>query len=170
MIKADKVISGIINWEKLMNENINNSIIKDCGFNVKGKGFVFNLDKYSCHERLTGKCFVNDSDYHGLDNDKMGSGDSRFDYCPLIAKSIIDRGFNDSIYSIRITKYACGHYGIEDGQHRICISHKLNIPITVYLESDDKNDCYVCEMCKSHLGFRIRSLLGKGRYHIVNFR
>ena len=142
----------------------NEQSIKD--FSVKGKEFVFNLDKGSCYHIANGVCSLDvnkkdldaivkkefnetewfSNDYEEFIKYAQGREDSIL-YCRSLAESIKDNGFKSPIY---INRHKCNHYGFTDGQHRACISSELNIPLPARV-CDMSSEDYSCPICENKI-------------------
>lgn len=135
----------------------------DRNFSSKGKQFVFNLDTYTCYRISTGTCSIDEVGIQ-IKEDPYASSYS-VEYCPNLAASLNKFGVINQNYPIRVIKNTCGHYSIEDGQHRLCSAAKLGITLEVYV-LEDESDCDVCYWKKKSLKFRVLSRLGKNRYFL----
>ncbi len=118
------------------------------GFTIKGKSFSFNLDKGTCFYKKTGACplylrhlpdrmltFIKKRNQRNLSSLKKNT----ITYCPMLSKNI-SKIHKDKI---KLYLFKCGHYGFNNGQHRVCISGRLGNDLTVSLMEVD-NTCSFC--------------------------
>lgn len=142
----------------------NEQYIKD--FSVKGKKFVFNLDKGSCYRIANGVCSLdvnkkelddivrkefNETEWFSKDYEEFikyaqGREDSVL-YCRSLEESISKNGFKSPCL---VNHYKCNHYSFIDGQHRACLSSKINIPLLANV-SDMTSEDYSCPICENKI-------------------
>ncbi|MDD7794122.1 hypothetical protein [Clostridium sp. 'White wine YQ'] len=142
----------------------NEQYIKD--FSVKDKEFVLRLDKGSCYLLSHDICSL-DIDKHDLSNIikkefeetkwftedydefiKYSKGnENSILYCRNLADSIKKNGFKSAAY---INHYKCDHYDFTDGQHRACISSKLNISLPAKVSEMSSED-FCCTVCQHRI-------------------
>jgi len=106
---------------------------------VKGKSFNVKLDVYTCFYKAHGICSL---DLSEEDVSKYPDfNKSGVLHCRSLYENIKDNGVK---FPVLLSSHKCGHYGISDGQHRICICGRKGIKLPVYL---DNNDIYKCRYC-----------------------
>lgn len=132
-------------------------------FRPKGKTFVFNLDEYSCYKLNTGVCSMDCEKNYDLND--MYVSENSIQYCPKLANSLKQYGVTNINYPVRVIKNTCGHYSIEDGQHRLCSASKEDLGIDVYIQESEYT-CRVCHFKKKSIKFRILSWIGKNKEFI----
>lgn len=109
-----------------------------------GKTYCFSFDKYNCFFRRMGICSLWNM-ILPADNKKYEKWEKQ--YCPTLASSILQQGFFQAADDVTVIKNACGHYCVEEGQHRICVCGRLKVPLkVVYLESNV--ECIICNRSK----------------------
>lgn len=137
-----------------------NNITKSCyqsyktefDFNPKGKTFMFVLTENTCFKLRYGKCsltlscldklkiflykIMQPEEYTYTKRKKWHP-----DYCPNLIKSLYTLPRYTEL--IVITKFSCGHYGFNDGQHRTCIAAALQQKVDVLIRDYDKQ-CPCC--------------------------
>lgn len=74
--------------------------------------------------------------------------------------------FFQSADDVTVIKNTCGHYSMNEGQHRICICAKFKVPIKVlYAESD--LECIVCGMSRRNIRKRLSYMLGREKEILI---
>lgn len=89
-------------------------------FNPKGKTFIFSLTEDTCHKLNEGECSLfkkmsQDSEFESRQRNSIS-------YCNQLYNKMLNKELSNDIISI--TKFNCGHYVINNGQHRTCIASK----------------------------------------------
>lgn len=110
--------------------------------------FSYCLSKYDCYRKRTGKCSLLLSE-EGYQKELLREGHDKWYYddgsvrkCVELKDSLLQYG-NTS--EIRICRFACGHWGITDGQHRLCIYKTANLgELEVTRTGDWDVECRVC--------------------------
>ena len=105
--------------------------------------FVFKLSARDCYKRFSNKCALNESGCKGMEDTWL--------YCRAMYEAIKNKTIDGKkeALNILITKYRCGHYAINDGQHRLCIAKRTNRYIYAEFSGEISCDCPVC--CGSNL-------------------
>lgn len=130
------------------------------------KTYCFKFDKYNCFYKRRGVCSLKNvhipADYKkSREYDKWQK-----QFCPNLASSILQQGFFQSADDVTVIKNTCGHYSMNEGQHRICICAKLKVPIKVlYAESD--LECIVCGMSRRNIRKRLSYMLGREKEILI---
>ncbi|WP_410495829.1 ParB N-terminal domain-containing protein [Cellulosilyticum sp. ST5] len=112
------------------------------GFEARGKKFVFKLTKYDCYRIAKRKCSVVGV-YDEITENAIRS-ECDLEYCQALLQSLKREGVVNKNYPIRIIKNSCGHYSIEDGQHRLCSAATAGLDVDVYIQ-ESPYKCYICE-------------------------
>ncbi|SFJ23949.1 hypothetical protein SAMN02910355_1729 [Terrisporobacter glycolicus] len=136
-------------------------------FRSKGKTFLFNLNEYCCYGKKN-ECYVQLGKLDVTREPRQyGIGEDMF--CVTLAECFLRRGYEDWSNCVYISKHTCGHYSVTDGQHRLCISSKINIPIIVYKK--DSNDlCSVCEIEKKNRKMKFLNIFKINRKELIKPR
>lgn len=114
--------------------------------------FCYNLSKHDCYRRYTGKCSLDEYfDKNIMWNSSIKSYHKK--YCQIL---YVDIKKNGVIKPVEICKKACGHYDISNGQHRICISKKMDLIIPAYVGSANRK-CSACFQ-KNNFKYWVKSL------------
>ncbi|MRY42631.1 hypothetical protein GKD46_20825 [Parabacteroides distasonis] len=117
-------------------------------FDPRGKEFHFKLDKYSCYRCQTGKCSLDNvtlDELYAFNVSNDLPAESSKDYCIGMAKLFLEGEFETPAF---IYKDSCGHYSIDDGQHRTCVvAHLLDKGASVVLNANVKEQDMACYMC-----------------------
>lgn len=142
----------------LENDFPNYKLIKN--FDASGKIFQFRLSKHDCYRLLSGKCSVNHIGSQ-IESDKLGF-ENRIDYCRSLAKSLSEEGVTDKRSPVMIIKNSCGHYSIENGQHRLCAATNAGVRIDVYFQ-ENECECYICGMKKRSPEYEKKEQLGENK-------
>lgn len=102
--------------------------------------FSTSFSKDECYKELTGKCSLDE--YKPAEKiERVPGKRSSKEYCPHLSLTI-DTTLEDD--PIEIIDFECGHYGIQCGRHRICISKKYNLCIPVDISKEEG----ICPACK----------------------
>ncbi|ULO04752.1 hypothetical protein H1230_16440 [Paenibacillus sp. 19GGS1-52] len=139
-------------------------------FNPTSIEFTYMLSKHDCFRKLTGKCSLQLTDSekkrYTLAERTLTEDDTYWDfeansmyYCPLLLKSIQNKGMQNSI---EINPHSCGHYSFSSGQHRTCIAKTSgiqNIPANIHKAWN--SECRVCYFKKKNYIFKVKNWLGK---------
>lgn len=115
------------------------------GFIPWDKTYCFSFDKYNCYLRRKGICSL--QNMHLPSDFKKCKKYEKWQkmFCPNLASSILQQGFVQAADNVKVIKNACGHYCVDEGQHRICVCARLKVPMKIlYKESDEK--CIICSM------------------------
>lgn len=75
-------------------------------------------------------------------------------FCPGLATSLLQNGFFQTADDVAIYKKECGHYEISQGQHRVCVCARLQMPMKV-LYQEDNDKCRICDICECNLKKKI---------------
>lgn len=135
------------------------TLVKD--FHPSGSTFDFRLGIYDCYRRSEGCCSLEIEEGKQVTTNEFEKfRDSDVAYCPALVNSLIKYGVTNNTSPVRIIKNSCGHYSVEDGQHRLCSSAARKIPIDVYVQ-DNPYECCVCHFNKKSFKFKLKGLLGK---------
>lgn len=124
------------------------------------KTYCFKFDKYNCYYRRKGICSLQNmhlpSDYKKCkEYDKWQK-----QFCPNLASSILQQGFFQAADDVKVIENICGHYTLNEGQHRVCVCARLKIPLKVaYLKSDE--ECIICSISKHSIRKRLSYMLGR---------
>lgn len=114
------------------------------------------MDKYDCHYRKTLRCSLNKMKPCRC-RTIVSDNDIRF--CNNLAYEILTNGFKTTASEVEIIKNSCGHYSLDQGQHRTCICARYKIPMKViYYE-----DSYPCTICARSKG----KILEKLKYKLL---
>lgn len=117
------------------------------GFIPWGKTYCFSFDKYNCFFRHGGICSLRNmhlpSDYRKCK--EYAKWQEMF--CPNLASSILQQGFFQAADDVKVLKNTCGHYSVDEGQHRVCVCARLKIPMKVLYQESDV-ECIICHMCR----------------------
>lgn len=136
-------------------------------FRSKGKTFLFNLNEHCCYGKKD-RCYVELGKLDVTRNPRQyETGDKMF--CVTLAECFLRRGYEDWSSCVYISKYSCGHYSVTDGQHRLCISSKIDIPITVY-KKNSNNLCHVCEIGKENIKTKILNIFKINKKELIKSR
>jgi len=96
---------------------------------AQSESFCIKLDKYECFKRKTGICTFDltpeQFSEYAADCDSTG-GEESVHYCRGLL-NIMSKNGTLPIDAFR--NDACGHIGINDGQHRSCISKRFALPL-----------------------------------------
>lgn len=131
------------------------------GFKPKGNTFNFRLSIYDCYRRSKGCCSIKTEEGKQVNtNEYERFHESDVAYCPALVNSLIEYGMTNNRLPVKIIKNSCGHYSVEDGQHRLCSSAARKILIDVYVQ-ESSYECYVCYWNKKSFKFKLKGLLGK---------
>jgi hypothetical protein len=153
-------------WSKLIEEVVS--------FDPTGKVFVYNLDKYSCFRKLTGKCSLDlteedvkqYAEKEGTIKSKRYSDYDRTSvyYCRMLAEDIKINGVTQYVW---LHPHNCDHYAFTWGQHRTCIAKTIGLNNIPALIGDKWNsECRVCYFRNKNLSFKIKHWLGKSNEFI----
>ncbi|WP_246141165.1 hypothetical protein [Bacillus marasmi] len=115
--------------------------------NPQKYSYAFNLGKYDCFKRLTGKCSLEltDEEYEKYVPLSKGYSDGSVDYCREFAEYLKEKNAFEKDTGIYAVLNDCGHVAFDDGQHRTCIAKKLGIEKLVVSEfSKNPYECRVC--------------------------
>ncbi|NHN34972.1 ParB N-terminal domain-containing protein [Paenibacillus agricola] len=126
--------------------------------------YAYNLSKFTCFRKLTGKCSLDLSKdevaryavIEGVDHrDKYRNHQSHsVHYCRLLAESIKLNGVTEYVW---IHSSSCGHYSFTWGQHRTCIAKTIGIKdIPALIGSAWESECRVCYFIKTNPIFRLK--------------
>lgn len=127
-------------------------------FNPKGNKFVFNLSKYDCYRLSKGKCSIQIKDQSKIAiSNSINLAECSYQYCIVLANSLKEKGVTNKINTVRIIRNSCGHYSIEDGQHRLCSAANVNIKLDVYVQ-EFEGECRVCYFRKKSIRYRIQDI------------
>lgn len=142
------------------------------GFTTNGKMFCMNLCAGTCHKRSAGICSLSMErqarvPFENIVENKGCISRNEPEYCQSIATSLKDH-FDDNGFPINLEQCFYGHYAVVNGQHRLCISSKIKIPITVYI-SGSEEPCPYCRTIHDLTDIKgvCFTLLGKGHYRLV---
>lgn len=143
------------------------SYLKIEKFRAKGKIFLFNLNEYCCYGKKD-KCYV---EYDNLDitREPIQYNTGHKMHCVILAECFLRRGYEDWASCIYIQKNTCGHYSVSDGQHRLCISARIDIPIIVY---EEKNNClcHVCSIKRENRKIKFLNMFRKNKMELLQPR
>lgn len=132
-------------------------------FSIRGKTIYLFLIRGNCYKVFDtlGRCSL---ELEGFGDLSKHSKDDKNNpkHCPYIAqlcesepqymfpKQNSRNRVGNKQYPINLTKYRCGHYATGQGQHRICISGRLGLPLPrVRLSYSLHCDCDSCEKPQS---------------------
>lgn len=99
--------------------------------------FHFALTDGECHEKRTGTCSLDKCPASGEQHD----GEAGHHYCQNLYSQILQYGFR---HPVDIIKFHCGHYGFNDGQHRVCIAKKKGLELPAVVSREDGQNCGFC--------------------------
>jgi hypothetical protein len=136
-------------------------------FKSKGKTFLFNLNEYCCYGKKD-KCHVQ-MDNLDLTREPLQYKTGHEMHCVILAECFLRRGYEDWINRVLIQKNRCGHYSIIDGQHRLCISSKIDVPIIVY-ETEHNGLCTVCSIEKENRKIKFLNIFRKNKVELLKSR
>lgn len=111
--------------------------------------FAMRMGPGDCYELRTGLCDLNvtaDVEYHN-NHDMYVAYCGKRGYCKAMAQAISDKKI--SLDNIVIGRFDCGHYSINDGQHRICVAKRMGIKAISLETYDTLGKCKYCEMIQS---------------------
>lgn len=117
-------------------------------FNPNEVSIDYKFTEEGCFAITNGTCPITQFCNLQIDENKYPRR-SEFDYCPIMAKKMIDGTLNPTL-PIQIYHHKkCGHYNFNDGRHRTCIAQHLhsigiNFDLVVYLY--EPND--LCDICR----------------------
>lgn len=133
-------------------------------FKSKGKTFLFNLNEYCCYGKKD-KCYVQMENLD-LTREPMNYSTADKMHCVSLAECFLRRGYED-YYNDRvlIQKHICGHYSVSEGQHRLCLSSKIDIPIIVY-EKKSNSLCIVCSIEKENRKIKFLNMFRKNKVEV----
>ena len=124
------------------------------------KTYCFSFDKYNCFFQRKGICSLKSMQLPG-DFKKCTQYDKwQKEFCPNLASSILQQGFFQAADNVKVIKNACGHYCIDEGQHRICVCAKLKVPMKI-LYGESNEECIICSISKRNIRKRLLYMLGK---------
>lgn len=107
---------------------------------LKGKTVMFRLTDYECYFLGNRICSLVETK-EGNARKPFGGVESEVTYCRNLCNSILIKGV---LNPIRITEHKkCGHYSFTDGQHRACITSKIDINVPAII-SIHEGECYCC--------------------------
>jgi hypothetical protein len=106
--------------------------------------FLFELNNTECHQKLTGICSLERK--HPDRTQDLGD-ECDYDYCPSLLRSLRRYGPNryGNLFTVTIINYRCGHYGFNDGQHRVCIAKKKRLKLPAIIVKLPDEDCELCQ-------------------------
>ena len=111
----------------------------------------YELTDGNCYYQKTGMCPLENITLQELKNlqeptDCVRRNDKR--YCLLMAKAMLNGTLREYM-PVSIHHFKCGHYFIDDGRHRICITEQLlkncidfDLPIKMY---EERTKCAQCK-------------------------
>lgn len=122
-------------------------------YSLQGKTLSLSFMYGNCHKAADpdGNCslFLEDQGDLSDHSEKDKDNPKHCPYIYFLMQTDPDRMFphyNSKKYPIYLCKHSCGHYGIGQGQHRLCISGTLGIPLPrVRLGFSNK----VCDSCEN---------------------
>lgn len=136
--------------------------------------FAYNLDKYSCFRKLTGKCSLELSEEevrHFSAKERISKKasyeyhkENSVYYCRLLAESFNKKGMTKPV---EINPFSCGHYAFTDGQHRVCIAKTIGmVDIPAEIGGKWESECRVCYFIKRDPIYRLKHWIGKSEEFI----
>ena len=114
-----------------------------------GKTYCFNMDRHDCYYRKYRQCSLNKYEISLSGQKELNCSSPAF--CLNLAGSLLENGFIQTADDVLVHKKECGHYEISQGQHRVCICARLQMPMKV-LYQEDYEKCVIC--CLSHKNWR----------------
>ena len=113
-----------------------------------GKTYCFSMDKHDCYYRNKGICSLR---HYKIPCEYIkGIAYNSKLFCPNLATSLLQNGFFQAADDVKIHKKECGHYEISQGQHRVCVCARLQMPMKV-LYQEDTDKCRICSVCEYNL-------------------
>lgn len=95
--------------------------------NPLGKTYYFNFNEYSCYKCKTGLCPLDNMTLDEIRNlqatDKFYIDENSEEYCVDLARKMLIYDYSSGVLLYHNTE--CGHYSLNDGQHRTCIIARL---------------------------------------------
>ena len=131
--------------------------------------FSFLLTGHDCYRIATGECPLRQK-YNGKENKKAGySGTWR--YCRDLYSAMVNGTVknSDNYSDLTIAKAGCGHYVVNDGQHRLCVAKTMKLPIYVNIvDGMVHSKCNTCYEKEKYFGiiYTVRRLIGKNKCFI----
>lgn len=109
--------------------------------------FVFQFGVRECHEEFTGVCSLDRAESVPAHNFERAA----CDYCPSILAELtgrIEGGQERALhlarkYPITLAEHVCGHYSINDGRHRVCISKRKRLEVLAVV-LPTREACDIC--------------------------
>lgn len=102
----------------------NEILISNIGSALNQGGLCLDFTKGECHEVKNGLCLLDSveskEDIFKLPGDKGETDESSPEYCPGLAKMLL-RGQIGTEDLLCYFYEKCGHYALDEGQHRACI-------------------------------------------------
>lgn len=132
-------------------------------FKSKGKTFLFNLNEHCCYGKKD-KCHVQIENLD-LTREPMNYSTGDKMHCVILTECFLRRGYEDWDNHVLIQKHLCGHYSVTDGQHRLCLSSKIDIPIIVYEEKSNCL-CIVCSTEKENRKIKFLNMFRKSKVEV----
>lgn len=130
-----------------------------------GKTYAFGFDKYNCYYKKCGKCSLKKMNLpYNLNRYEKWQKE----FCPNLASSILQHGFFQAATDVIVIQNSCGHYAIDDGQHRICVCARLKVPMKIVLLKSDE-ECRICSISKRSIFKKISCKLGLGDEILIKF-
>lgn len=127
------------------------------------KTYCFAFDRYNCYFRRMGICSLRNMilpyDYKNFEKWEK-------QYCPNLASSILQQGFFQAASDVTIIKNICGHYTLDEGQHRVCVCARLKVPIKV-VYSESNFECIICSMSRQGIRKRLSYMLRREREILI---
>lgn len=119
--------------------------------NPNDYSYAFRLSKFDCYKLRTGICSLDLSEEEFNEilkrEGKRAFSDGSVEYCREFSKYIVENSIHTIESGIMMHQHSCEHVSFSDGQHRTCISRRMNISNLVCNFTDDRSYNLVCRPC-----------------------
>lgn len=149
-------------------------------FDPRNKSFCFRMDAHDCFYMKTGKCsldltekelkhFVSKENLKLVtvseNHEYLNYEDNSVMYCRLLAQDFRKNGVKSNVM---VFSNNCGHYTLDWGQHRACISKRIGISsIPAEQLKQNETQCPHCLSSKTSLWYRIQAMFRRSYWFTI---